>query len=219
MYCGGFYNFMEETKERFLKHVDKKGDDDCWEWTGARFEKGYGAFKFMGKIARASRVAYTLYIGEIPNELHVLHQCDNPPCVNPNHLWLGTHIDNMRDMIKKGRQRIGVEKEIKYKLTEEQKKEKIRIYNQTPARRKYYKEYHKKYLAINREKINLGQKRRYWAKQKTPTQYGAFASSGKGIEPERKFMRLSRSQSFPPGTPERILSDPCAEWWSRTTGA
>jgi len=82
------------------KTVKKKG---CWNWTGAKEFHGYGQIWYLDRIWVASRLAYTLYVGSIPNGLHVLHSCDNPPCTNPKHLFLGTMSDNLRDCVRKGR--------------------------------------------------------------------------------------------------------------------
>ncbi len=86
---------------KFESKIDKRGD--CWIWTGALFVSGYGKIQRGGKRLRAHRVSYELFVGEIPDGLHVLHDCDNPPCVKPAHLFLGTHLDNMMDMERKGR--------------------------------------------------------------------------------------------------------------------
>jgi hypothetical protein len=75
----------------------------CWVWSGATNRKGYGVYIFRGKYVGAHRVAWTLFRGPIPDGLFVLHRCDNPPCLNPDHLFLGTHNDNMIDMVLKGR--------------------------------------------------------------------------------------------------------------------
>lgn len=88
---------------RFLAKVGIGSLDECWEWTAARHPSGYGTFYFNGKWSRAHRTAWELANGPIPEGLLVLHRCDNPPCVNPRHLWLGTDADNTRDMIAKGR--------------------------------------------------------------------------------------------------------------------
>lgn len=91
-------------KCRFLSYVTKT--KTCWLWTGAKIRRGYGRLCFKGcKTCAAHRVAHILFIGEIPAGMLVCHSCDNPSCVNPEHLWIGTHRDNFNDMIKKGRHR------------------------------------------------------------------------------------------------------------------
>lgn len=88
-------------RERFLSKVQRT--ESCWLWTGARKPKGYGNIKVNGVAKAAHRVAYELFKGPIPEGMHVLHTCDNPPCVNPDHLYAGTNADNQRDMRTKGR--------------------------------------------------------------------------------------------------------------------
>ena len=87
--------------DRFNLHVDKSGD--CWLWKSSKFKSGYGIFTINKKPFRAHRIAFELFKMPIPPGLHVLHKCDTPACVNPEHLFLGTHQDNMTDMCKKGR--------------------------------------------------------------------------------------------------------------------
>lgn len=92
------------NRVKFWSRVDRsKGDDACWEWTGARNGRGYGMCGVGTRYHGAHRVAYTLCSGTIPDGLNVCHHCDNPPCVNPAHLFLGTQSDNMRDCFAKGR--------------------------------------------------------------------------------------------------------------------
>lgn len=88
----------------FWRRVDSSENDRCWPWLGARKPTGYGFLSFQRKYWRAHRLAWFLTHGSIPAGQHVLHRCDNPPCCNPAHLWLGTHADNMRDRSAKGRQ-------------------------------------------------------------------------------------------------------------------
>ena len=90
---------------RFWDRVDKSGD--CWPWIGSRQVNGYGHVRSQNRSLYAHRVAWTLANGPIPPGLWVLHRCDNPPCVNPSHLFLGTARDNTLDSIAKGRWAIG----------------------------------------------------------------------------------------------------------------
>ncbi len=76
---------------------------DCWLWTRAATEKGYGVVYIDGVRWKAHRFAYANTVGPIPEGLDILHNCDNPPCCNPRHLKPGTNEDNVRDMISKGR--------------------------------------------------------------------------------------------------------------------
>ncbi|MGE4197670.1 MAG: HNH endonuclease signature motif containing protein [Phycisphaerales bacterium] len=100
-------NLNEQEIIRFWEKVDKSDDASCWNWTASKRHKGYGAFVHTmdGKYVqgRAHRFSYMLHIGEIPSGMFVLHKCDNPACVNPSHLFLGTNHDNVRDMVSKGR--------------------------------------------------------------------------------------------------------------------
>lgn len=99
----------ERAIQRFWERVERGGPDECWPWTAAR--KGtpyaYGHLLFLGRFSSAHRVAWELTNGPIPEGLHACHHCDNPPCCNPSHLFLGTAKDNARDMVEKGRHRPG----------------------------------------------------------------------------------------------------------------
>lgn len=97
---------------RFWSHVDKSGE--CWEWTAARQPSGYGKMVVGSRLdgsrrfPPSHRLAWELTHGPIPQGLHVLHHCDNPPCCNPAHRFLGTDADNAADKVAKGRQATGV---------------------------------------------------------------------------------------------------------------
>ncbi|KKM00856.1 hypothetical protein LCGC14_1800190, partial [marine sediment metagenome] len=80
-----------------------KNKNGCWEWKNATDTSGYGLFWKNGKHHKAHRISWELHNGKIPKGLLVLHTCDNPLCVNPNHLWLGTNQDNQNDMYAKNR--------------------------------------------------------------------------------------------------------------------
>ncbi len=95
-------NYLESSKKRFFKYVEKK-QDSCWLWSGALSTGGYGRFVYKRKIWPASRMIWTWEFGEIPDKMMVCHKCDEPACVNPSHLFLGTQKDNMQDMLNKGR--------------------------------------------------------------------------------------------------------------------
>lgn len=89
------------NEERFLKYAQKT--DGCWLWKASIDRHGYGRALIDGKRVGAHRAAWALFKGEIPAGMQVLHRCDVPRCVNPEHLFLGTGFDNMQDMIAKGR--------------------------------------------------------------------------------------------------------------------
>ena len=91
----------ETPEDAFRMYVKREGD--CHVWTGTRYVSGYGRVKWQGKPIRAHRYAYERDHGPIPDGLVVRHKCDNPPCVNPEHLEIGTYQDNVNDMIARGR--------------------------------------------------------------------------------------------------------------------
>lgn len=99
----------DAARDCFWSKIDKRGEDECWPWKAYVDPQGYGHFfvrKVAGKNAcmRATRVMIWLEEGPFPAELVVRHSCDNPPCVNPAHLKLGTHADNVRDKVERQRQ-------------------------------------------------------------------------------------------------------------------
>lgn len=89
--------------DRFFTHVSPQLDG-CWYWTAHLDKDGYGGFKLRGKTYRAHRVSYLIHFGIDPANKKVLHRCDNPPCVRPHSLFLGTTRDNVLDKYHKGRQ-------------------------------------------------------------------------------------------------------------------
>lgn len=112
-----------DIKERFEEKFEKDEVSGCWNWTASKHKQGYGWFRLNKKMQMAHRISYQLYIGSIKEGLLVCHHCDNPRCVNPGHLFLGTDTDNVQDCVKKGRNRYGDnagEKHGLSKLTDEQ---------------------------------------------------------------------------------------------------
>jgi len=93
--------------DRFLEKVEPEPMSGCWLWLGARQPFGYGVLNISrrGRVETAHRLAWGLFRGTIPDAMHVLHRCDNPPCCNPAHLFLGGPRDNRADMVAKGRDR------------------------------------------------------------------------------------------------------------------
>ena len=99
---------MKATLEkRFWSKVNRCTSDECWEWTAARHRQGYGWFRYQGRMHLSHRIAYMLTHGCDVDELVICHECDNPPCCNPNHLFAGTQQDNIADMDEKHRRPIG----------------------------------------------------------------------------------------------------------------
>ena len=90
---------------RFWHKVDVDlNNNACWKWNAYTDKYGYGRFSLGRITAQAHRVAYIINRGDIPDGMQILHKCDNPPCVNPNHLFSGTNLDNVNDKVRKGRQ-------------------------------------------------------------------------------------------------------------------
>jgi hypothetical protein len=93
--------FVAKFESRVVR--DDCMPDGCHIWTGSKNNKGYGTISFNKKSFIASRSSYVIYNGAIPHGMHICHRCDNPPCVNPAHLFLGSQSDNMKDAVAKNR--------------------------------------------------------------------------------------------------------------------
>jgi len=93
----------QSLETRFWQLVEMIPFHTCWEWIGAQTRFGYGQFRSNGIVRGAHRVSWEIHNGPIPGGLWVLHHCDNPSCVRPDHLFIGTRTDNMRDAFRKGR--------------------------------------------------------------------------------------------------------------------
>ena len=94
----------EHLARRLANGIASAPDDQCWEWARVRNQHGYGQLRVAGRMVYAHRLAYELGVGPIPDGMHVLHQCDNPRCINPAHLSLGTHSQNMKECSERGAQ-------------------------------------------------------------------------------------------------------------------
>ncbi len=100
-------NIPKKVIERFFTKFKKLGPDDCWEWEGHKDKDGYGKISYRKKpnryFERAHRLSAGIYHGDVVGDAVVMHKCDNPSCVNPNHLKIGTHLENEQDKDRKGR--------------------------------------------------------------------------------------------------------------------
>jgi hypothetical protein len=113
----------KNIKERFLSKINKT--DGCWLWK-ASFRGKYGCFKVNNKLESAHRVSYQLFIGEIKEGMFICHHCDNPKCVNPAHLFLGSRSDNMKDAWLKNRIKLPDNKDYQFKSGEKHRNSKLK---------------------------------------------------------------------------------------------
>ena len=95
----------EHLKRRLLNGIIINLENGCWEWRRSRNQYGYGTLTLVGKTVLAHRLSFELFIGDIPEGQFVLHECDNPSCINPSHLHLGSQSDNMKECYIRGRTR------------------------------------------------------------------------------------------------------------------
>lgn len=94
---------MRDLKEHLLARCEPEPNSGCWLWTTGLIKAGYGTLYWEGTTLRAHRMSYEVFVGPIPDGLFICHSCDNRACINPDHLWPGTHRDNIDDKIRKGR--------------------------------------------------------------------------------------------------------------------
>jgi hypothetical protein len=130
----GRFESAMPVEERFMQYVDKQ-ESGCWFWTGNRDKDGYGRFTWREeKIKRAHHAAWRIFKGPLPNPRFLMHSCDTPSCVNPDHLSAGNNRKNIDDMMAKNRQLKG-EQNAQAKLTDEQAMEIRRRYQRRPSGR------------------------------------------------------------------------------------
>jgi len=145
---------MNKYVQRFWERVTK--GDKCWDWNHSLTHKGYGAFYAIYDDQtwwRAHRFSWRIHNGKIPDGMQVLHRCDNPKCVNPDHLWLGTDADNRADRIHKGRQTKG-----KRIPTAKLSREAVRMIRRSPLNNTQMA----KKLGMHNSTISRIRLRKYW---------------------------------------------------------
>lgn len=104
-FIAGHGPVAKDIHKAFWRHIIYADPNECWLWQGSISPKGYGRAHLQGREIPAHRLSWEIHHGLIPDNLWVLHKCDNPPCCNPRHLFLGTAKDNTQDMIAKGRRK------------------------------------------------------------------------------------------------------------------
>jgi hypothetical protein len=129
---GGHIRKCSLTPEQlFWSKVDKNGPDGCWNWTDYKDKWGYGDLKFKGRHLQSHRISWMLLMGD-PGKLDVLHKCHNTSCCNPDHLYLGTDLENARDRLEAGRYARG-ERCPRRKISEAQAREILSLKGTGPA--------------------------------------------------------------------------------------
>lgn len=111
----------DAAQQYLLDRTEPDTNGGCWLWTGSTV-LGYGSCRVGDKTRRSHRVSYEAFVGPIPKGLHVCHKCDVPACVNPEHLFVATHTENMRDMARKGRSALCVDPERAKSLSRNRRK-------------------------------------------------------------------------------------------------
>ena len=146
-------------EKRFWSKVCVGKEDECWNWKASSRSSGYGSFKYSGKVIDSHRMTWFIINGEFPN-MFVLHMCDNKLCCNPNHLFLGTHVDNMKDMVSKGRSASG-EKSGVFLYSKLKKKDVLEIRSKYLTGNYSYKELGKMF-GVDKTQIGGIVRRKHW---------------------------------------------------------
>jgi len=136
------------------RHIERVPIAGCWLWTGYLHKDGYGGINFGGRAYRAHRIAYHVFVSPVPEGLFVCHHCDVRACINPAHLFLGTHDDNVADMVAKDRHNLG-ERNPQSKLTRAQV---LAIREADGVQREIAVEY-----GIHQSQVSFIKSRRHWA--------------------------------------------------------